>query len=107
VERVETVETVEPQAPTAPAWDEHDDDVPPDAAAAGFEPAPSPYGPGTALPAEDGSGPANWDIKGNTGSMLFHTTDSPSYAESRAEVWFESEQAARAAGFAHWDRKRR
>lgn len=91
----------------APAWEEHDDDVPPDAAAAGFEPAPSPYGPGTALPDEDGSGPQGWAIKGNAGSMLFHTPDSPSYAESRAEVWFESEQTARAAGFAHWDRKRR
>lgn len=95
------------QPEPAPTWDERDDDVPSDAAAAGFEPPPSPYGPGTALPAEDGSGPDGWDIKGNAGSMLFHTPDSPSYAESRAEVWFESEPAARAAGFAHWDRKRR
>ncbi len=103
----------EPEPEPAPepepesTWEEPDDDVPADATAAGFEPAPSPYGPGTALPLEDGSGPAGWDIKGNAGSMLFHTPDSPSYADSRAEVWFESEHTARAAGFAHWDRKRR
>src|SRR5690606_41616194 len=59
-----------------------------------------------AEPAEDGSGPAGWQIKGNAGSMLFHNTDSPSYEAVRAEVWFESEEAAKAAGFAHWeDRK--
>ncbi|HLS41187.1 MAG TPA: hypothetical protein VK038_10535, partial [Ornithinicoccus sp.] len=75
------------------------------ASAGGF--APGPYGPGSALPAEDGSGPAGWTIKGNAGSMLFHTPDSPSYDVMTAEVWFESEEAARAAGFAHWDRKRR
>ena len=39
--------------------------------------------------------------------MLFHTPDSPSYDAVRAEVWFENEDAARAAGFAHWDRRRR
>lgn len=70
-------------------------------------PPPQPYGPGSAAPAPDGSGPAGWEIKGNTGSMLFHTPDSPSYEGTMAEVWFESEEAARAAGFAHWDRKRR
>ena len=41
------------------------------------------------------------------GSMLFHTPESPSYDAVRAEVWFESEEAARTAGFAHWDRRRR
>ena len=64
-------------------------------------------GPGSAMPAEDGSGPAGWEIKGNAGSMLFHTTESPSYDGVRAEVWFDSEESARAAGFAHWDRRRR
>ena len=65
------------------------------------------YGAGSAEPFEDGSGPQGWAIKGNAGSMLFHTEDSPSYDAVRAEVWFESEEAARAAGFAHWDRHRR
>lgn len=66
-----------------------------------------PYGPGSAEPGPDGSGPYGWAVKGNRGSMLFHTQDSPSYQDSTAEVWFESEDAARAAGFKHWDRKRR
>ncbi|MDO5739698.1 MAG: hypothetical protein Q4P07_06070 [Ornithinimicrobium sp.] len=65
------------------------------------------YGAGSAEPAEDGSGPAGWEVKGNAGSMLFHTAESPSYRDVRAEVWFESEEAARNAGFAHWDRRRR
>lgn len=39
--------------------------------------------------------------------MLFHTADSPSYDAVRAEVWFDSEESARNAGFAHWDRRRR
>lgn len=65
------------------------------------------YGPGSAEPLEDGSGPAGWEVKGNVGSMLFHTTESPSYDSVRAEVWFENEDAARSAGFAHWDRRRR
>src|SRR5690606_28874628 len=75
------------------------------AAAAGSY-SEGPFGPGSAEPAEDGSGPAGWQIKGNAGSMLVHNTDSPSYEAVRAEVWFESEEAAKAAGFAHWeDRK--
>ncbi|WP_202863545.1 sunset domain-containing protein [Ornithinimicrobium avium] len=65
------------------------------------------YGAGSAEPLEDGTGPAGWEIKGNAGSMLFHTPESPSYDAVRAEVWFESEDAARNAGFAHWDRRRR
>ncbi len=67
----------------------------------------SPYGVGSAIPDDEGQGPAGYEIKGNAGSMLFHTPDSPSYGESTPEVFFENEDAARAAGFAHWDRKRR
>jgi hypothetical protein len=117
------------------AWDDdHHDDVPEDASSAGFtdtttdttasdttgttaapvvgaatgsEVVEGPYGPGSAMPDEDGAGPHGWQVKGNSGSMLFHTPDSPGYDNTRAEVWFESEDAARAAGFAHWDRKRR
>lgn len=65
------------------------------------------FGPASAQPAEDGSGPQGWQVKGSQGSMLFHTVDSPSFEHTRADVWFESEDAAREAGFAHWDRKRR
>ncbi|MGB3859899.1 MAG: hypothetical protein WA903_13745 [Ornithinimicrobium sp.] len=67
----------------------------------------SPYGPGSVFADDDGSVPSGYDIKGNAGSMLFHTPESPSYESSVPEVYFNSEEAARAAGFAHWDRKRR
>ncbi|MGB7448222.1 MAG: hypothetical protein WA892_03750 [Ornithinimicrobium sp.] len=66
-----------------------------------------PYGPGSAMPAEDGSHPDGYEIKGNAGSMLFHTQESPVYGDYSPDVWFDSEEAAKDAGFAHWDRKRR
>ena len=43
--------------------------------------------------------PAGYDIKGNAGSMKFHTTDSQWYEATNAEVWFNSVEAAEAAGF--------
>jgi NADH-quinone oxidoreductase subunit E len=57
------------------------------------------FGEFSAKPAADGSGPAGWDIKGNANSMLFHTTTSPWYGRTKAEVWFRTEEAAKAAGF--------
>lgn len=66
-----------------------------------------PYGPGSALSNEDGSDPVGFVVKGNQGSMLFHTDESPNFSSSRADVWFDSEERAKAAGFVHWDRKRR
>ena len=59
-----------------------------------------PYGPGSAAPLPDGSAPsAAFTIKGNADSMLYHRPDSRSYAVTGAEVWFDSEAAAQAAGF--------
>ncbi|MBW8172196.1 hypothetical protein K0651_03925 [Ornithinimicrobium sp. Arc0846-15] len=66
-----------------------------------------PYGSGSALANEDGSEPAGYSVKGNQGSMLFHTAESPNFDSSRGDVWFDSEESAKAAGFVHWDRKRR
>lgn len=43
--------------------------------------------------------PAGFDIKGNEDSMKFHTPDSPWYSRTIAEVWFNSAEAAEAAGF--------
>ncbi|HSK32635.1 MAG TPA: 50S ribosomal protein L17 [Propionicimonas sp.] len=43
--------------------------------------------------------PAGFDIKGNADSMKFHTTDSQWYEATNAEVWFNSVEAAEAAGF--------
>ena len=43
--------------------------------------------------------PAGFDIKGNADSMLFHTPESRWYDNTKAEVWFNSADAAKAAGF--------
>ena len=67
-----------------------------------------PFGPGSAEPNEDGSAPSpEFTIKGNADSMLFHTPDSPGYEQTEAEVWFTSEDAAKAAMFRHWDASKR
>jgi hypothetical protein len=64
--------------------------------------AESPYGPGSALPAADGSGPEGWLVKGNEDSMLYHTPDSPHYGQTIAEVWFQDEESAVRGGFTTW-----
>lgn len=66
-----------------------------------------PFGPGSSVPNEDGSAPDGYTIKGNERSRLFHDPDSPHFQRLRAQVWFVDEDAARAAGFRHWDRRRR
>jgi large subunit ribosomal protein L17 len=60
----------------------------------------APYGVGSHAALEDGSQPDGFPIKGDEGSKLYHTPDSPSFEDSAAEVWFATEQDAEAAGFA-------
>jgi large subunit ribosomal protein L17 len=80
------------KADDAPAADEAKDEAKvQDVAAAKYE--------GSAAPLADGSAPEGFDIKGNENSMKFHTTDSPWYDQTEAEVWFATEEAAAAAGF--------
>ncbi len=43
--------------------------------------------------------PEGYDIKGNADSMKYHTSESPWYGRTIAEVWFNSTDAAEAAGF--------
>lgn len=43
--------------------------------------------------------PAGFDVKGNEDSMLYHTPESPAYKATKAEVWFNSAEAAEASGF--------
>jgi large subunit ribosomal protein L22 len=62
-----------------------------------FEPAEY---PGSVLPDADGNGPDTHPIKGNRDSMLYHNTDSRYYKVTKAEVWFDTEENAEAAGFA-------
>ena len=69
------------------------------AAAAAPTAAEAPFGEGSAAPKADGSAPEGFTIKGNQGSMKFHTPDSPWYGRTKAEVWFTTEEAAKAAGF--------
>jgi large subunit ribosomal protein L22 len=55
---------------------------------------------GGVLPDADGNGPDSHPIKGNADSMLYHTPDSRYYKVTKAEVWFDTEENAEAAGFA-------
>jgi large subunit ribosomal protein L17 len=77
----------------APAGDEEAGAADETAAAEG------PYGPGSAEPTQDDSAPEGYPIKGNAGSMKYHTPDSPWYEQTVAEVWFTDPAAAEAAGF--------
>jgi large subunit ribosomal protein L22 len=54
---------------------------------------------GAVLADEDGNGPETHPIKGNRDSMLYHTPDSRYYKITKAEVWFDTEEHAEAAGF--------
>ena len=54
---------------------------------------------GSVKPDADGNGPDTHPIKGNADSMLYHTPDSRYYKVTKAEVWFDTEENAEAAGF--------
>ena len=55
--------------------------------------------PGSVLPDAEGNGPDTHPIKGNADSMLYHTPESRYYTVTKAEVWFDTEANAEAAGF--------
>lgn len=61
--------------------------------------ATQPYGPGSKAPLKSGNAPKGHEIKGNEDSKKFHTPDSPWYDQTVAEVWFDTEASAEAAGF--------
>jgi large subunit ribosomal protein L17 len=48
----------------------------------------------------DGSAPEGFTVKGNEDSMKYHTTESPWYDKTVAEVWVKTAEDAEAAGFA-------
>ena len=54
---------------------------------------------GSMMALADGSQPEGYDIKGNADSMLYHTPGSSFYNRTKAEVWFDTEANAEAAGF--------
>ncbi|WP_444543250.1 sunset domain-containing protein [Marmoricola endophyticus] len=55
--------------------------------------------PGSVRPLPDGSEPEGHPVKGNKVSGLFHEPGGRWYAQTRAEVWFDSADSAEAAGF--------
>lgn len=68
-------------------------------------PEPGPY-PGSVLATEAGDAPQiGYGVKGNTRSMLYHTTQSPYFARTKASVWFRSIADAERAGFAAWNHR--
>lgn len=67
------------------------------------EPPLVPHGPGSAKPGAGGRGPEGWLVKGNEESKLYHSSESPSFGVTRAEVWFRDVETAEAAGFNRWD----
>ena len=60
----------------------------------------APYGPGSHAALDDDEQPEGFAIKGNADSMLYHVPGSRSYNQTKAEVWFATEEGAEAAGFA-------
>ena len=59
----------------------------------------APYGPGSHAALEDDEQPEGFAIKGNADSMLYHVPGSRSYNQTKAEVWFATEEDAETAGF--------
>ena len=61
--------------------------------------ATQPYGPGSKAPLKSGNAPKGFAIKGSEASKQFHAEDSADYEQTVADVWFETVEAAEAAGF--------
>lgn len=65
---------------------------------------PEPYGAGSKrVAAGTTAAPEGYTIKGNEDSGLYHGPQSPSYKRTVAEIWFETVEAAEAAGFVAWN----
>ena len=96
VETDGTSVTASAAAPVEKAPAASTDDASADEASAATE---APHGEGSHGPIADDAQPEGFPIKGNAGSMLYHTPESPFYGRTVAEVWFASEAAAEAAGF--------
>ncbi len=53
----------------------------------------------TSAPTTEVQRAAGFDIKGNADSMLYHVPGSRWYDATEAEEWFDTEEAAQAAGY--------
>ena len=60
---------------------------------------PGPHA-GSALPLDGGESPSpDYVVKVSKGSKIFHAPSSPAYGRTTAALWFESPEAAEAAGY--------
>jgi hypothetical protein len=46
-----------------------------------------------------GTCPTDFPVKGNADSLIYHTTDSPYYTKTNAEICFENEEVATKHGY--------
>ena len=92
-QRVETASAVEAVSERLEASGDADDDGVADPV------DPSPHGAGSHAPIADDAQPEGHPIKGNADSMLYHLPETSFYNRTVAEVWFDTEESAKAAGF--------
>lgn len=92
-QRVETASAVEAVSERLDASGDADDDGVADPV------DPSPHGAGSHAPIADDAQPEGYPIKGNADSMLYHLPETSFYNRTVAEVWFDTEESAKAAGF--------
>ena len=55
---------------------------------------------GAHAPIESGEAPEGFEIKGKSDSMKYHVPGSRWYANTQAEIWFDTKESAEAAGYA-------
>ncbi|MFW0154587.1 50S ribosomal protein L17 [Rothia sp. P6271] len=55
---------------------------------------------GAHAPLENGEAPEGFEVKGNADSMKYHVPGSRWYTSTKAEIWFDSPESAKAAGYA-------
>ncbi len=96
----------EPEDPQDDLDDDLDDDLEDDSVdsevtEATEAAAPKTFGEGSYIGTEP---PEGYTIKGNDRSMKYHVQESGGYERTNADVWFNSEEAAQAAGFARAQR---
>jgi large subunit ribosomal protein L4 len=70
--------------------------------------AESPFGPGSVRALPDGSSPEpGFTVKAKVATRVFHVPGGAYFSRTKADVWFRTEDDARAAGFAPWAPRRR
>lgn len=55
---------------------------------------------GSHAPLESGEAPEGFEVKGNSDSMKYHVPGSRWYSSTKAEIWFDNAESAKAAGYA-------